>query len=51
MYQCLHANGDEGEGGAIMRAVQVCVGRDVGSCVALAEEEELSLGLEDGLAP
>ena len=51
VYQCLHADGDEGEGGVIMCAVQVCVGQDVGICVALAEEEELSLGLGDGLAP
>ena len=51
MYQRLHADGDEGEGGVIMRAVQVFVGQDVGICVALAEEEELLLGLGDGMAP
>ena len=51
VYQRIHTDGDEGGRGLIMRAVQVCVGQDVGICVALAEEEELSLGLGDGLAP
>ena len=35
VYQRLHVDGGEGEGGVIMRAVQVCVGQDVGICVAL----------------
>ena len=51
VHKCLHANGDEGEGGIIMRAIQMRVGGDVWVCVALAEEEKLPFRLWNGLAP
>ena len=51
MYQFLHADGDKGECRVVMRAVQVRVGGDFGIGVALAEKEELSFSLGDGLAP
>ena len=38
VHKRLHAKGDEGEGGVIMRAIKMRVGGDVRVCVALEEE-------------